>query len=68
MIDAVTKIKLIFIFGEIKLILKNISYFPILQYFNVCFIFINCISCIYIKMRITSPVAYRAVVDKRYAM
>ena len=37
MIDAVTKIKLIFIFGKIKLKLKNIiGYFPILQYFNVC--------------------------------
>ena len=41
---AVTKSVKIFIFGKIKLKLKIISYFLILQYFNVCFIFINCIS------------------------
>ena len=33
MIDGVTKIKL-----KLK---KNISYFPMLQYFNVCFILLN---------------------------
>ena len=41
MIDAVTKSKLIFIFGKINLKLKNISYFPILQYFNVSFILLD---------------------------
>ena len=42
MIDEVTKsYKLTFIFGKIKLKLKNISYFPILQYFNVCFILLD---------------------------
>ena len=65
MIDAVTKIKLIFIFGKIKLKLKNMS-FSNLPIF--CTLFINCISWICLKMRMTSPVAYRAVVDKRYAM
>ena len=41
---AVTKSVKIFIFGKIKIKLKIISYFLILQYFNVCFILINCIS------------------------
>ena len=41
MIDAVTKSKLIFIFGKIKLKLKIFRYFPILQYFNVCFILLD---------------------------
>ena len=41
MIDAVTKSKLIFIFGKLNLKLKNISYFPILQYFNVSFILLD---------------------------
>ena len=50
LIDAVTKSKLIFIFGKIKSKLKNVSYLPILQYFNVCLI------CL--KMQMTSPVAY----------